>query len=272
MTKRIVSSVLLAALLSACSTEIGETTQMGAATGGVIGAGLGAIVGSQSGDAGTGLVIGAAAGAGTGAAVGNMIEGQQTAMRTQDEAIERQQRTLQAQKAELDELRRMNPDSNSSYHQGTSQRVPTGNRSTFANSAALAAPRVATTTTTALAERNLLTEERVVEPPQPLDPANEAIDDSARGSLARFESADCQSANTEMKNAESAREAADKLFHLRRALRLCPENPKLHNALGQTYSSMGRRADAEFEFKEALKVDPNFQLAQENLNSLGTTR
>ena len=61
-------------------TDVGETTQVGAATGGVLGAGIGALVGSTTGDAGGGLVIGGAIGAGTGAAVGNTIQAQQEAV------------------------------------------------------------------------------------------------------------------------------------------------------------------------------------------------
>ena len=46
-------AVLGCSLLLGC-TQPGETTGVAAATGGVIGAGLGAIVGNQTGDAGSG--------------------------------------------------------------------------------------------------------------------------------------------------------------------------------------------------------------------------
>ena len=49
------------------------TTQDGAVAGGLIGAGLGAIIGNQSGHAGEGALIGAGAGAGIGAIVGNEV-------------------------------------------------------------------------------------------------------------------------------------------------------------------------------------------------------
>ena len=51
-----------------------NATQKGAAVGGVAGAGLGAIIGHQSGHTGEGAVIGGAAGAIGGAIIGNQME------------------------------------------------------------------------------------------------------------------------------------------------------------------------------------------------------
>ncbi|HMO18308.1 MAG TPA: glycine zipper domain-containing protein [Oligoflexia bacterium] len=51
-----------------------DTTETGIATGAVIGAGMGALVGSVSGQAGMGLVVGSLAGAATGGVVGKSIE------------------------------------------------------------------------------------------------------------------------------------------------------------------------------------------------------
>ena len=61
---------------------------------------------------------------------------------------------------------------------------------------------------------------------------------------------------------------ADKLFHYRRALRLCPDNALYHNGLGEIYRSLNRLDDAEYEFREALRLDPGFQTARENLSGL----
>lgn len=109
---KIISASVLAVVASGLlgCTEPGETTTVGAATGGVLGAGLGAIIGSQTGSAGGGLVLGALAGSAAGGAVGNVLEGQEKTLRTQDEAIERHERTIQAQRAELEELRRINQE------------------------------------------------------------------------------------------------------------------------------------------------------------------
>lgn len=57
--------------LTACGTDPGPNTQRGAATGGLIGAGTGAVIGHQSGRALEGAAVGAAAGAGAGALFGN---------------------------------------------------------------------------------------------------------------------------------------------------------------------------------------------------------
>ena len=84
----------------------------------------------------------------------------------------------------------------------------------------------------------------------------------------KFQSADCQRALREGDEAERVGDSADKLFHYRRALRLCPENPRFHNGLGEVYLKMGRSDDARFEFKEALRLEPSYALAKSNLRSL----
>lgn len=66
----LVSGASAFALMS-CAGPTGPETQRGAATGGLIGAGAGAIIGHQSGRALEGAAVGAAAGAGAGALYGN---------------------------------------------------------------------------------------------------------------------------------------------------------------------------------------------------------
>lgn len=87
------------------------------------------------------------------------------------------------------------------------------------------------------------------------------------GEGAAFDSADCQRARVEADEASNAVDNADKLFHFRRALRLCPDHPAYHNGLGEIYMRMGRQGDAEFEFKEALRLNPNFVPALRNLEN-----
>jgi len=65
-----ISILLLSVLLLAGCT----TTQKGAVVGGAAGAGLGAIIGHQSGHTGEGALIGAGLGAVTGALVGEHLE------------------------------------------------------------------------------------------------------------------------------------------------------------------------------------------------------
>jgi len=68
--KGVISVLLLTAfILTGCTT-----TQKGAATGAVVGGGLGAIIGHQSGETGEGAAIGAAAGAIGGAIIGEQMD------------------------------------------------------------------------------------------------------------------------------------------------------------------------------------------------------
>jgi len=63
--------------LVGCAEQMGPNTQRGAATGGLIGAGAGAIIGHQSGNTLGGALIGGAAGATAGGLYGNQRDKQQ---------------------------------------------------------------------------------------------------------------------------------------------------------------------------------------------------
>jgi len=65
------TSAAAALVLSNCANPTGPNTQRGAVTGGLLGAGAGAIIGHQSGRTAEGALIGAAAGGTTGALIGN---------------------------------------------------------------------------------------------------------------------------------------------------------------------------------------------------------
>jgi outer membrane lipoprotein SlyB len=75
----------------------------------------------------------------------------------------------------------------------------------------------------------------------------------------------CSEAVGEEQSAQAATENSQKLYHLRRALRLCPNSAKFHTELGRVYLAMDRKPDAQFEFNEALKSDAKYQAAQEGL-------
>jgi Flp pilus assembly protein TadD len=79
---------------------------------------------------------------------------------------------------------------------------------------------------------------------------------------------ECQQAAEEEANADRATEPSQQLFHLRRALRLCPEDARFHVALGKTYASMKRDEDASFEFREALRIDSSYAPALQALEEL----
>jgi len=281
------------------TSEIGAT-KIGAATGGVVGASLGAIVGNQTGSAGSGFVIGALAGSGTGAMIGHAIEGQQDTIRAQDEVIERQGFQLRAQKKEIDELRRLSQDSVGFSDRGAQH----GNqqRSSLPATRTYQGPPPTVESRTILSESviasrsatdNSVTEprfgqqvaragsmhQRDMQAAQEQEPARGAFgwQEPTRMEPAQAERAlppvispdlaspECQRATEEARKAKQASEIADKLFHYRRALRLCPESPDYHNGLGEVYLSLNRYDDAAYEFQEALKRDPSFRPALDNM-------
>lgn len=79
---------------------------------------------------------------------------------------------------------------------------------------------------------------------------------------------ECKEAKKEYDSALKADEVSDKLYHYRRALRLCPQHAGYHTGLGKIYLSLNRYEDARYEFKEALKIDPDFNPAKEQMSSM----
>ena len=79
---------------------------------------------------------------------------------------------------------------------------------------------------------------------------------------------ECEQAEKEALAAMSARDSQNKLFHFRRALRLCPDNANYHNGMGEVYVSINRLEDARYEFNEALRLNPKHGGAESNLLSL----
>jgi Flp pilus assembly protein TadD len=78
----------------------------------------------------------------------------------------------------------------------------------------------------------------------------------------------CEEGKEARDAAASASDNSDKLFHLRKALRLCPNSAETHYDLGKAYLNMDRAADANYEFKQALSIDPSYKAAQESLKDL----
>ena len=301
-------SLCVVCLSAAACTDPGETTGVGAAAGGAVGAGLGAIIGSQVGDAGAGLAIGAAAGAGTGAAVANAFEAQEKAIQTQEEAIARQERLIAAQQGEITELRHRSQDPAPARGAIEPRRTasPLSQSEVLeADRLAMRRDAVANNIPSAAERRMAQPVEAPVVPP--VRPETKAVVESpvaARGAYdwksaersaanpapvkaiaappppapapveakpAAFKAAagdECGEADKEVQRAAQVGALADKLFHYRRALRLCPNNPAYHNSIGEVYVSLQRMNDAEFEFREALQLDPGYAPAQKNLRSV----
>ena len=78
----------------------------------------------------------------------------------------------------------------------------------------------------------------------------------------------CQQGKEAREAAANASDSSDKLFHLRKALRVCPNSAETHYDMGKVYLSMDRAADANYEFKQALSINPNYAAAQESLGEL----
>lgn len=86
------------------------------------------------------------------------------------------------------------------------------------------------------------------------------------------DASDCTGAKSEAEKAGEKTEPADKLFHIRRALRMCPDDPAYHVQLGELYKTLNRTDDAMFEYKEALRIDSSNSDAKRSLAALkGTT-
>jgi Glycine zipper len=77
MKKSLTLLALATAFLGTSCQNYGPNANRGAATGALIGAGAGAIIGNQSGNAGEGALIGAAAGGIAGGAYGNAKDQEQ---------------------------------------------------------------------------------------------------------------------------------------------------------------------------------------------------
>ena len=277
-----------------------QTTAVGAATGGALGAGLGAIVGNQTGNAGSGVAIGAVAGAATGALIGNALQAQQEKVDSQKETLQRQDKAIRAQRSEIDELRRMQSDTG--YSSARTQNVnaylverkrlqlqkrgptPRGQSSTSSYSP----PPLAKKSSEPLARYEANPEPPLVETKKvkASAPVGEGIEEkdlasvastnaeAAKGSEPTKLKSGCEEGKEARDTAASSSDDSDKLFHLRKALRLCPNSAETHYDLGKAYLHMDRAADANYEFKQALSIDPSFKPAQESLKELdqGKTR
>lgn len=81
---------------------------------------------------------------------------------------------------------------------------------------------------------------------------------------------DCRSAD-DLVNRASRSSNDDKVYFLEQAVKLCPQHAQAHNDLGVAYYTRNQRHDRErarSEFNEALRIDPNYTVARDNLRSL----
>jgi len=260
--------IIQCAVLASCSQIAEDTRTVATATGGVIGAGVGAIIGSQTGNAGAGLALGAAAGTGVGLLIGDTLENNQVRARASDELINRRKAIIKTQRQEIESLRSIN-NSDSPIR--------------FNNAKVIQKPLQKKSTRQSWNEKELTDNSFKKEKPI-REVANKYREEYADGSVEntssseqsvshaslhtgtqKFQSSECKSAEGEFYKGRGAVDSADKLLALRRAVRLCPSDMRFQLALGQAYKSAGRREDAVYQFKEVLKVEPNNPIAKQGL-------
>src|SRR5688572_16983560 len=97
----------LAALSSGCSAPL-TTREKGAGIGALGGAAAGGIIGAAVGHPGAGAAIGGALGLGTGALVGDQLQGQEQKQAEQQRALDQQRAEIQKNQALIEELKRRN--------------------------------------------------------------------------------------------------------------------------------------------------------------------
>ena len=104
--KKLSILIVFVSLATACSESRPlSSREKGVIGGTAIGAGLGAIVGNATGNAGAGTAIGAGFGALTGGILGNESDRQDRRYEDQDERFRRQEEELRRQRREIQELR-----------------------------------------------------------------------------------------------------------------------------------------------------------------------
>ena len=108
--KRVLFLVAVSFFLTACSQTGLNKTTTGTLGGGAVGAGLGAIVGSQTGHAGPGIAIGTALGALGGALVGNQLDRQDSQTAALQDRADRQKQQLEENRRLIEELRQGGAD------------------------------------------------------------------------------------------------------------------------------------------------------------------
>jgi outer membrane lipoprotein SlyB len=99
-------SLIGALFITGCAGGPLTTREKGAGIGALGGAAVGGIVGSAVGHPGAGAAIGGGLGLGAGALVGDQLQGQDNRNYQQDDEIRRNQAEIDGQRRELERLRR----------------------------------------------------------------------------------------------------------------------------------------------------------------------
>lgn len=79
---------------------------------------------------------------------------------------------------------------------------------------------------------------------------------------------DCNRAFREFEKAQMLKDPDQAIALYREGLRLCPDDDVAHYELGKILVKIGQTKEAEEEFEIALGINPDFQSARRELNSL----
>ncbi len=101
---------LAGALVTGCAGGALTTREKGAGIGALGGAAAGGIIGSAVHHPGAGAAIGSILGLGAGALVGDQLQGRENQAADQDQQIQANQREIERQRGELDQLNRSRPE------------------------------------------------------------------------------------------------------------------------------------------------------------------
>ncbi|MET0502856.1 MAG: glycine zipper domain-containing protein [Candidatus Binatia bacterium] len=97
-----------ALLFAGCAGGSLTTREKGAGIGALGGAAAGGLIGAAVGRPGVGAAVGGGLGLGAGALVGDQLQGQENENYRQDQQIQKNQQQLQRQQAEINRLKRQN--------------------------------------------------------------------------------------------------------------------------------------------------------------------
>jgi tetratricopeptide (TPR) repeat protein len=79
---------------------------------------------------------------------------------------------------------------------------------------------------------------------------------------------DCTTAFRSFEKAQAGGDSRDAVALYREGLKLCPDDDVAHYELGKILAGMGRSDQAREEFEAALKINPNFQGAKQELGKI----
>jgi len=78
----------------------------------------------------------------------------------------------------------------------------------------------------------------------------------------------CNQAFRDFESAQAAKSPRDAVALYREGLTLCPDDDVARYELGKVLAGMGRKEEAQAEFEAALKINPKFQGAKQELEKL----